>query len=116
MRPVSIPISGTPGALAFSPDGKWFAVAYPSGPVRVWNAGKLIQVLDMEAGPHTEDIAWSRGGKRIAVSDRRTVTVRLWQSEDLRSYACDHLSRDLTSDEALRYLGVPKAVTCPSRQ
>jgi WD40 repeat protein len=68
-------------SLAWSPDGKWLAVASISGPITIF-AGKTGQVLHVLDGHDfgTCEVAWNASGTTLA-SVGQDGQVRLWDPE-----------------------------------
>jgi WD40 repeat protein len=92
VRALSIDPSGSPQAVAFSPDGDLVAGAFnrsdkglgPVGGVRVWSVatGELVRTLpdpQREAGAPSYAMAWSTDGKLLACGGRDRA-VRVWDA------------------------------------
>jgi WD40 repeat protein len=74
-------------SLAFSPDGKTFAVGRINGTLQLWSAGDCRQIKDIKKA-HPEDInalSFSTDGQYLATSSRgpkSTDGVKLWRAEN----------------------------------
>lgn len=73
---------GTVEAVAFSPDGRWFASADGMGMVVLWDAASETEVRRLK-GPYStaEALAFSPDGKRL-VSAWHDTRIRVWTVPD----------------------------------
>ncbi len=70
---------GTPGGMAFSPDGTWLVVGGTFGPIRVIDLTTGAQQGTLASPVHAEwDVAFDRTGHRL-VTVGNNGTVQLWQ-------------------------------------
>ena len=117
----SLPLSGHGGPLwsvAFSPDGTRWATASQDGTVRVGSADgeSPVRVLRGHTGA-IRSVTFSPDG-RYVVSGGFDGTARIWawQPQDLITFACEYLPRNLTHAEWNQYIGdaLPYQAVCPN--
>lgn len=101
--------------IVFSPDGAKLAISSRDGTIHLWDSttGEKLAVLSQEG--YVSNPVFSPDGTWLMTSSLEGV-VRLWrvETDELEALACRILSRNLTQDEWLQYIGEdPYRPTCP---
>jgi len=101
-------------SLAFSMDSQWVLTGGWDNTARVWEAASGREVARVVGEHVITDVAFGADGKRMfSASWGRVVDASLWEPSRMIAAACEHLGRDLTTDEWIRYLpGQPPRRTC----
>jgi len=96
--------------VVFSPDGEWVASAGDDRTARVWDVETGEEIARMTQGGPVASVAFSPDGQRLATGSW-DGTARVWkiESENLVADACTRLSRNLTWDEWMSYIGEEEA-------
>ncbi len=100
---------------AFAPDGKTALTGSWDGTARLWDVASSGQLRTFTG--HTRpvtSVAFAPDGQTV-LTGSEDGTARLWDVDyrDFVAYACPRVSRDLTSDERLRYGITDESPTCP---
>ncbi|WP_435009443.1 WD40 repeat domain-containing serine/threonine protein kinase [Tundrisphaera lichenicola] len=77
-------LKGRIRSLAWSPDGRYLAIAGPSGPIRIWDrkADRFQKIATDHSSTHT--LAWTPDGKVLAAgSHDAVITLWNWPNRDL---------------------------------
>ena len=113
--------------LSFSPDSKYLATGGRDGKVRLWqiaNGKQIAQIDNVKTGWTTTISGYPYELKAFDFSLNGiylytfnvddTLRLSLWRSQDLINVACSRLTRNLTENEWLNYVGnEPYRKTCP---
>jgi WD40 repeat protein len=92
--------------LAFSEDGCWLASGHTNGTIRVWEVASGREFATIEE--HHEVVRaldFGPDGRLASASDEGTLRLWLVRPADVTAEACARLTRNLTQQEWLRYLG-----------
>ena len=103
-------------SIAISPDGKNVISGSEDHTARVWEAFTGKEFARLIHDDNVNSVAFSPDGRYVASAGDRTVRIWLWQSNDLISKVCTHLSRNLTRAEWKQYVGdvLPYEAVCPN--
>ena len=103
------PVPGERGAIdgvAFSPDGDTIATGGDDGSIRLFDADRGTQLLNLPAHPYlVTGLGFNRDGTRL-VSASPDGVVRVWALDlyDLIRIARTQVTRELSDDECRQYL------------
>ena len=91
--------------VTFSPDGKYVA-AQSQNIVHIWQITTGLEIARMVHNGKITSFSFSPDGKYVtAGSEDKTISVGLWQPQNLIDNACSRMTRNLTSAEWDQYIG-----------
>lgn len=76
-KPIAKLGDGTVHSVTYSPDGKYLAVGYISGRIKILNAKDLEEIQVIDSNWPISSVAYSPDGKYLA-SGSTDKTIRIW--------------------------------------
>ncbi len=100
--------------IVFSPDGQRLVARDPQRRIRIFDLATETEMGGLPRTMQFRGVAFSPDGKLLASTDSQgNVRLWLWQPDDLIIAACQHLTRNFTSEEWQQYFGdEPYRPTC----
>lgn len=115
---IDLPTDSVLGEVKFSHDGRYLAFEYTEGVVSVLDMTTFEEISRLPHPNEIYDTSFSPDNQQLLIQNGPS-TVYLWRflPEDIISEACSRLSRNLTQEEWLTFIGdEPYHPTCPNIQ
>lgn len=91
-------------SVAISADGKWIATASADRTARIWDpSGREVMRFEYEEG--VTRAYFQRESRQLVVAHGNEVSIEDWRTEDFIFNLCARMTRNLTHEEWLQYVG-----------